>query len=368
MMCEGLMKEHKYTLIMDYIKNQILDGALKAGDKVDSESQLIKKFAVSRNTVREALMRLGQEGYIYTEHGRGSFVKDLENRREQKIVKDTIILIVSYLNNQTVPEIIQKIEKEASERGYNILLHCTYNKIYKEKDILERILHENIVGVIVEPSKSALPFINRVLYDQLRQKDIPVLFFHGYHDEENDDYVVVDDMDAGYKAAEYLLQAGHRDIAGIFKSDDIQEQKRYQGMMSALYDYNVDIDENKIIWMSTEDEKIILKDKILKTRYLNRILSCTAVICYNDFIALSIADYLGENGKKIPEDFSVISFDNTLLGDAYRVPITSLDHPKGELGKVVAEEFFKKLEHPEKKIQIKMKVDVVEKKSVQQRR
>lgn len=359
------MSEHKYSIIMDYIKNEILDGTLKSGDKVDSESQLMKKFNVSRHTAREALARLCQEGYIYTEHGRGSFVKgNNESAQEQKNITDTIILIVSYLNNQTVPEIIQKIEEKASENGYNILLYCTYNKVFKEKEILQRIVKENIVGVIAEPSKSALPFVNESFYEQIRQKGIPVLYFHGYHNEKEDEYVIVDDLDAGYKAAKYLLEAGHVNIGGIFKSDDIQEQKRYQGMMKALYEYNVEINENQIIWMSTEDEKIILKDSLLKSKFLNRILSCTAVICYNDFIALGIADYLETNGKQIPDDCSIISFDNTLFGDAYRVPITSVDHPKGKLGEMVAEKFFEKLKDPEKKIQIKMKVDVVEKESV----
>lgn len=361
------MREHKYSLIMDYIKNEILNGTLKAGDKVDSESQLMKKFNVSRHTAREALTRLGQEGYIQTEHGKGSFVRNIgENRKEKNSISDTIIMIVSYLNNQTVPDIIQKIEKKVSEKGYNILLYCTYNKIFKEKEILQRIAKENIVGVIAEPSKSALPFINKPFYENMKEKGIPVLFFHGYHDETEDDYVVVDDVDAGYKATKYLIQAGHREIAGIFKSDDIQEQKRYQGMMKAFYEYDLEMNEEQIIWMSTEDEKIILKDHTLKNRYLKRILESTAAVCYNDFIALNIADFLEESGKSIPEDYSVISFDNTLFGDAYRVPITSLDHPKGALGEVVAEKFFEKLEHPEQKIQVKMKVDVIEKQSVKQ--
>lgn len=361
------MREHKYSLIMDYVKNEILDGILKVGDKVDSESQLMKRFNVSRSTVREALMRLGQEGYIQTEQGKGSFVKTIEtDGKKQKSGRDTIIIIVSYLNNQTVPAIIQKVEQKASDKGYNVLLYCTYNKIFKEKEILQRLMQENIAGVIAEPSKSAFPFINEDLYEAIKQRGIPVMFFHGYHHEEKDEYVVVDDLDAGYKAARYLIEAGHVKIAGIFKVDDIQEQKRYQGMMKALYESNIEIDENQIIWMSTEDEKTILKDSSLMRGYFKRILTCTAVICYNDFIAFRIADYLEEIGKQIPADISVISFDNTLFGDSYRVPITSLDHPKGKLGEVIAEKFFEKLEHPEIKVQIKMKVDIVEKQSVRE--
>lgn len=363
------MGEHKYSLIMDYIKNEILDGTLKVGSKVDSESRLMKRFGVSRHTVREALIRLGQEGYIYTEQGKGSFVKEANSDKKQSFhARDTIILIVSYLNNQTNPEIvqeiIQKIEQGASDRGYNILLYCTYNKVFREKEILQRIVKENIVGVIAEPSKSALPFINQALYDEMKGKGIPVLFFHGYHNEQTDEYVIVDDVDAGYKAAKYLIEAGHVNIAGIFKSDDIQEQKRYQGMMMAFYEYEIEADERQVLWMSTEDEKIILNDAELMNRYLNRILACTAVICYTDYLAVKVSDFLEGNGKKIPDDYSVVSFDNTLLGDAYKVPITSMDHPKGKLGELVAEKFFEKLEHPEVKVQVKMKVDIIEKKSV----
>lgn len=362
---ELAMKEHKYSLIMDYIKNEILNGSLKTGDKVDSESRLMKRFDVSRATVREALMRLAQEGYIQTEHGKGSFVRDFKpDTKEQKSGQETIVVIVSYLNNQTKPSIIQKIEQKASEKGYNLLLYCTYNKVFKEKEILQRVMKEDVAGIIVEPSKSALPFINQPLYEQIRQQGIPVLFFHGCHDEKTEEYVIVDDLDAGYKAAQYLIDAGHTNIAGIFKSDDIQEQKRYEGMMKALYENDLEIDENQILWMSTEDEKIILRNASLLSGYLSRILNSTAVICYNDFLAFRVADFLEENGKQIPEDYSIIGFDNTLFGDSYRVPITSLDHPKGKLGEMIADKFFEKLQHPEIKVQVKMKVDIVEKKSV----
>ncbi len=350
---------------MNYIKNEISIGTLRLGDMIYSESQLMKKFNVSRHTVRAALNKLTAENIIYTEHGKGSFVKWEESFSGVEIkTSKTIYVIVSYLNNHLKPQIVDAIENLASRSGYNIILKCTHNRVFKERQCLIDITNTDIAGVIIEPSKSALPSINLDLYEQLNKRRIPIVFIHGCISGFSDNYVVANDEKAGYDAAMHLINNGHKMISGVFKSDDIQGLLRYKGMMRAIVHSGLEPDENEIFWLSTQDEKEIIQNKVLHNEYFKRLEKTTATICYNDDIALIIADILFEQGLSVPENHSLVSFDNTPFGDAYRVSITSMDHPKAEIGRYAFEGLMELMQNPNENYRRMIDVDIVVKNSV----
>ena len=78
----------------------------------------------------------------------------------------TIVVMVSYLNNHIIPDIIQKIEELASKAGYNVMIRCTHNKM-KERNAY-RLLDMEVVGIIAEPAKSALPSVNKEYYNMFK--------------------------------------------------------------------------------------------------------------------------------------------------------------------------------------------------------
>lgn len=359
------MAELKYALIMNYIKNEIVNGNLKKGDKIYSESKLMEKFCVSRQTVRQAMGRLLEEGYIITLHGKGSFVQwEEEDTSSQPPTDHNIMVMVSYLNNHILPSIIQKIENRCSDRGFDMVLRCTHNRVMQERECLRKVLNEGFCGLIAEPAKSALPSPNADLYEAIRQKGIPIIFMHGFFDEKHDDYVVVDDARAGYEACEQLIAAGHTRIGGVFKSDDIQGLRRYQGMMQALCDHHLKVDERCILWLSTEDQLAIFKDEHLQDGYFKRLQQVTATVCYNDDMAIAVADSLFRSGISIPDHHSIVSFDNTQYGSAYRVPISSMGHPCGEIGNLAFDGLEAKWKDPSCVYQTVLDVEYHEKQSV----
>ena len=162
----------------------------------------------------------------------------------------------------------------------------------------------------------------------------------------------------------HLIENGHTKIAGVFKLDDIQGHKRYEGMIKALCEMNLEIDERNILWLSTEDQKVILKDPTLRKLYFKRLASCTASICYNDDMAIAVADDLFEMGIQIPSQHSIVSFDNTPYGDAYRVPITSIEHPYGKIGELAFTSLLEKIKDNTKVQQHRIEVSLVKKQSV----
>ena len=108
----------------------------------------------------------------------------------------------------------------------------------------------------------------------------------------------------------------HREIAGIFKSDDIQGLLRYHGAVSAIRDAGLPIRDGRFAWYDTEDRRRLLEeqDRQPLTDFLQKRLGdATAVICYNDEIAYRLIQVLLEAGRRVPEEVSVVSFDNSYL-------------------------------------------------------
>ena len=93
----------------------------------------------------------------------------------------------------------------------------------------------------------------------------------------------------------YLLDNGHRSIAGIFKADDIQGQNRHRGYVQALQEAGMLYDPDKVIWFHTEDRKVHPREGIL--RLLAKGISLDAVVCYNDQIAMQIIPALASRGS-----------------------------------------------------------------------
>ena len=143
-----------------------------------------------------------------------------------------------------------------------------------------------------------------------------------------------------YLLTNYLIEKGHTRIAGIFKSDDMQGPERYHGVVSAMVDAGLKINDSSFCWYDTEDRKAIISgqgaDRI--DRFINKRLSgSSAVICYNDEIVFTLIKRMIEFGKRVPEDISVVSFDNSFYSQIGAVPITSLGHKSQRTGKTAAE-------------------------------
>ena len=121
------------------------------------------------------------------------------------------------------------------------------------------------------------------------------------------------DARAAYKLTEILIQNGHRRIAGIFKYDDMQGIERYKGFVECLSDYGVKFDDDWIRWYSTKDMEEKLSKKGLLRMY-RRTKDCTAMIVYNDEVAGYYMEFLEERGLHVPEDVSLVSFDDEERG------------------------------------------------------
>lgn len=329
------METPKYVVIQDWVKGEINKGNYKDGDKMLSENELMKKFNFSRQTVRLAISNLENQGLLKKIKGSGTYV-NISKVPNVDITK-TIGIIISSLDNYIFPEIIKGIDNVLTTNGYMLNLSITYNKIKNETAILNSIMNKALDGLIIEGCKTAIPNPNKEIYAQLSQK-IPCVFINNGYPEIDIPTVQMDNIEAGYMAAKALIDAGHTQIAGIFKSDDLQGHDRYKGFVNAMQEANLQINERGTIWFTSEDMDDFL-DVNIEQLFARRYPDCTALICYNDEIAMRAISYLKKVNKKMPADVSLISFDNSFLSAFFG--ISSIHHKKSNLGSKAAEALIK---------------------------
>lgn len=318
--------ETKHELIEKYFINLIEENKVSAGDQLPAENEIAKLFNVSRHTVRQALTYLVQEGWIHKERGKGSFYS---NKRSNE-TKKNIAVLTTYISDYIFPKIISGIEEELRRKGYNLLLFNSNNDIENERKCFETIMNQHIAGLIVEPAQSKINNLHHDSIKKLKENNIKYIAINANCDEENSAYIVVDDEQGGYKLTSYLLELGHRNIAAIFKADDLQGEKRRRGYEKALKEYGLSFNKNIVGEYITNNEEMFID--VFTKKILNLEERPTAIVCYNDKVALRVIDNCRRENIKIPKDLSIVSFDDSTLAVSSDVKLTTIKHPKEDMG------------------------------------
>lgn len=322
----------KYAKIVDDIRNDIQSGTIKAGDMIPSEHKLCAQYQVSRHTVRKAISELTNMGYLISIHGKGTFCK---KHYPHQIASHNIGVITTYISDYIFPDVIRGIDRVLSDKGYSIILKSTGNSQSMEGKCLEDILSKNIDGLIIEPSKSDIISRNFYLYEKLEEYHIPYVFIQGIYQQLSDrPYVLLDDKLGAYQATRHLLDTGRNNLIGIFKIDDYQGKERHKGYIKALAEAGIPYDADRVITYHTEDRK--LKPPLAVRDFIRNGTAIDGIVCYNDQIAYSIYQELYNQKIKVPEDIAIIGYDNSFLSENNRVPLSSVQHPKEEFGRVAA--------------------------------
>ncbi|GAA0485969.1 arabinose utilization transcriptional regulator AraR [Salinibacillus aidingensis] len=328
--------ETKYSIVKQGIKSKILDGTFTPHQKIGTESDLMKQFGVSRHTVRLAIGDLVNQGWLYREQGVGTFCAD---RSKQQSKSDSnqknIAIITTYISDYIFPSIIRGAESTLTEEGYQVSLFSTNNDHEMERKLLEIIVSQSFDGVIIEPTKSAYSNPNISYFLNLERLSIPYIMINAYYDELEPLSILMDDEKGGFLQTEHLIKLGHKDILGFFKTDDIQGTKRMKGYLKAHRKYQIPINPNNIVTYSTTE-----KDK-KPTEKLQQLLSSsqnksTGLVCYNDELAIKLLDVLREKKIHVPDDLSIVGYDDSFLANVSEVKLTSIIHPKSKMGQEAA--------------------------------
>ncbi len=330
----------KYKQLAELLREELNQAADQSKYKFPTEAELSARYHMSRQTVRHALQLLVDEGLAEKRQGSGTYgVKKNVNP-----VPGQIAVITSFLDEYIFPPILHDAQAVFASHNYSTLVYATENQVSKERDILLKLLEQPVSGILVEGSKTALPSPNSDLYQKLRQSNVPMVFLHGAYAELSGIPCVCDDnFGGGYQLSQYLISKGHRQFAGIFKSDDVQGPQRYYGAISAIRDAKLPLSDHSFYWYDTHTRLEMLEKK--NTEFLRRFIQqglngATAVICYNDEIAYLLIRELLSAEKRVPEDVAVVSFDNSYYSQIGPVHITSLWHKDTRMGRAAAEQLI----------------------------
>lgn len=336
------LKTYKYLQLIKFIRNEIANGKLKVGDRIYTESELCKVFNISRQTVRQAISMLIKDGVLESRQGSGTYVVKALTPLHSSM---SIGVISSNIEEYIFPPQVNGIEHVLSKNGYSLQLMLTHDKLELEAKILKTFISKGVDGLLFEPSKSALPGLNLHYYQELQRLNTPMIMINANNTQLKVPYVGLDDRKGGYIAAKHLASMGHKSIAGIFKLDDHQGHLRYSGFMDMMQEAEMYHNENNIIWFSTETFSTLFSG-IQDSYVLESLKNCTAVFCYNDQVACMLVQLLRRNGLNVPNDISIVGYDDSNLATINVPSLTTIKHPGYSLGELAAKQLIQLIQDP----------------------
>lgn len=356
-------EQTKHRILYEWLRMRIESGEYQTGQQIPTELELAEQFGYSRQTIRQAISTLEKEGLVQRIRGRGTFVCREGDESHPRTGTKRIGVLTTYLDDYIFPGIINGIEHVLTNGGYLFTLGLTHNKTLLETAALKKLLQAGIDGLILEGTKSALPTPNAGLLQQFRDMGVPVVFINGCYDETNSSYVMMDDVRSGMLLTELLLANGHTRIGGVFKSDDIQGIKRYEGVICRLQGSDAQLHDENILWYTTEDVDYYFGGQ-MDGLVLSRLEGTTAVVCYNDEIAAKLIETLRRMGKRVPEEISVVGFDDAPLAAPQFYNLTTVSYPAHEIGEKAAMVLLRAIEKPGYMEHIKIQPSVIERQTV----
>lgn len=309
-----------YVQLADLLREQMASGEIKPGDKLPSETEMIKKYKLGRLTIRDALSILVNEGLLEKHHGKGTFCKS--NITHQKTRVD---LLLNLSDLYFIPYYLRSICEVLESDNVNVVLSDTKNDVDAICSLLERILAEGSGGIIFQPtletSEAPEKLVN--ILNKLTEANIPYIMIDTKYDNVPASYVIMDELHTGKIAADYFIRMGHTSLCAIWQKNRIDSIMRADGFSNALSvpPYKIENDDNLA--------------QSLKTLLANH-PDITGIFCYHDGIAKKCYDILNELHIAIPDKISVISVDDTIVASTLSPTLTSVIHPKENLGKAAA--------------------------------
>lgn len=315
--------EPMYQQIKRDIEQQILSGEIKIGDKLMSETEMLEHYHVARMTVRAALTELVNTGCLAKERGRGTFCVALP-RQEKK----SIDVLLDTGDNYFTPYFLSGISRVLDREGYQLVLNDTRDNVEMFEKLLQQIISRGTSGIIIQPYRRVQDISEELLreLESCQAAGIPVVTIDGkFRDQDLVGYMT-DDVYGGKLATEHLIAMGHRKILGLFRSSYRDSVFRTRGYCRAMEEHSL---TPQILDADGEYQPAL--QALLQSRQI------TAIVCYNDLLAVDCHHFFAQIGVRVPEDVSVIGYDDTALAVASLPQITSVTHPKDIMGEDAAD-------------------------------
>ena len=309
----------------------IKDIAALAGVSKTTVSKIInnKDDSISKPTRDKVLKIMKEQNYVPNK-----LAQSLVTKRTK-----TIGLLIPDIRNPFFTDISRGAEDFARKEGYNIIFCSTDEDYEREAECVSMLCEKMIDGIIFTPSSITSHEENR--YNDL---DIPMVLVDKNIELSNAKGIVkVDNKNGTYEATKHLIKQGHKEIlylSGPLKNDISKE--RLQGYIRALEKNNLSVKEENIVEGKYRYEWAYNFIKNLEE------IKCTAICCANDLMAIGAIQALREKNFNIPEDISIVGFDDIETAKLIDPSLTTIRQPAYEMGAKASEILISSLKNKDK--------------------
>ncbi len=350
--------------VESYLLGKIEVGLWKVGEKIPSERELAEELDVSRTTVRNAVLALTSRGIFERSIGQGTFVKRTPApKAETRPAKGTLGYVVCKERSVRKPlageafyfDVFSGIEEETARSGRHTLFTYLDDFDPEELAAFEGFL-DKVDGVVVEEAR------NGDFLTSLRMSGVPAVLLAPTETAEGLDLVTMDLAAGVRKAVAYLHSGGHERIAIVNGPLGLDRARvRYTAWKESLEASGCAPDEaladGNEGW-SAEAGYAAAK------RLIERRGDLTAIFCANDLLAIGALSALSEAGIRVPEDVSVMGFDDTELARHSSPPLTTMRIHSRDMARTAARRLLERVEDASlPAVKIEFPIDLVERKS-----
>ncbi|WP_099222318.1 LacI family DNA-binding transcriptional regulator [Listeria costaricensis] len=254
---------------------------------------------------------------------------------------NTIGMIVPQVTDAFFSQMVKGAEDYLNRYEYMIMLCNTSNDKEREDQYVEELLHRAVDGLIIASPN----ILASQVFERLRGKNKPFILLDRQRNEQKEGRIAVDDYEGGYMATKHLIELGHRAIGIIIADASFYNVfERFEGYKACMRDYGITVKQE---WITSGDQT--MEGGYQATHALMK-TEITALFATNDLMAVGAYRAALECGKRVPDDLSVIGFDDIELSEFMTPPLTTIRQPIYQLGEIAAQFLLRKIEHPEEKM------------------
>ena len=301
-------------------KTSIKDIAREADVSISTVSHVINKSKnVSEETqkkVKNAIKRLNYRPSI--------IARSLRTRKTR-----TIGVMLPDIAQPFFAQVVRGMEQAAKERKYTLVLGCTFYDLVEEKKQIDSLIDQSIDGLIF--------FCGYDSYDHIKEahdNHVPVVVVDREISDKSIPSVLIDNTLAMQSAVEYLIARGHNEIGYITFPFDNQTtiRRRYEGYINALKRNNIAVNPDYIVIDdSMRLNELLATYNIMKEKIESNMLP-TAYAVLADFLAIGLIKAIKDFNYLVPDDISVIGFNNESICEFSDPPLTTVKQPKKLMG------------------------------------
>ncbi len=340
------MENHKYREIFEKLQGDISSGRYKAGGRLPSEAELVRRFGVSRMTVFRAMRELQSLGIVTRRVGSGTYVSAAVNPGSY-----VFGLLIPELGQTEIFEAICKGMMEAPEATHHSLLWGNSVSKDSEKEeaaeqLCQQYISRKVAGVFFAPVEFSAHRnqANHRIVAALDKARIPIVLLdrclEPYPKRSKYDLVGIDNRRTAYLATEHLITAGAKRIAFFARPNSAPTvDARIAGYREAVVSLSQQC-ERDLVRLGDPSDATFIKAILKKDRP-------DAFLCANDLTAGGLMQTLITLGENIPREIRIVGIDDVKYARLLPVPLTTQHQPCRDIGRVALAVMLDRISNPD---------------------